>query len=133
VSVPDVVGLDQASATSELQALGLEVEIQFASSRSKPAGEVLRSSPGTDATAVRGDTVTLTVSSGPKQVTVPELLTWEADDAEEELEDRGFAVAFATVVATGDEIDTVVAQSPAGGQAPEGSTVTLTIGVKAKR
>ena len=72
--------------------------------------------PGGDATAVRGDTVTLTVSSGPKQVNVPNLLTWDKGDAVGELEDRGFAVNVVNApVTSNDQVDTVLAQSPSGG------------------
>ncbi len=133
VKVPNVVGLDQATATSQLQALGLYVAVQTASSTSKPVGQVIKSSPGGDATAVRGDTVTLTVSSGPKQVAVPYVVTWDKGDAISELEDRGFAVNVVTAIASGDQVDTVLAQNPTGGQAPEGSTVTITVGAKAKK
>jgi serine/threonine-protein kinase len=132
VKVPSVVGLDQATATSQLQALGLDVTVQTASSSSKPAGEVLKSDPGANATAVRGDTVTLTVSSGPKQVTVPSVVGWNRGDAVGELEDRGFAVQIVTsAVASSSQVGTVLAQDPSG-RASEGATVTLTVGVKAK-
>ncbi len=82
---------------------------------------------------MRGDTITLTVSSGPKQVSVPAIVGWNRDDAVSELEDRGFAVTVTGVAATGDQIDTVIAQDPAGGRAAEGSTVTITVGVKASK
>jgi len=134
VKVPNLIGLDQASATSQLQALGLDVAVQNASSRSVAAGQVIKSSPGGGATAVRGDTVTLTVSSGPKQVVVPNVLGWDKGDAVGELEDQGFAVTLATTAVTSnDQVDHVLAQNPNGGQAAEGSTVTITVGVKAKK
>jgi serine/threonine-protein kinase len=133
VKVPNVVGLDQATATSQLQAVGLDVNVQTASSNSRPAGEVTKTSPGTDQTVVRGDTITLTVSSGPKQVNVPVVLHWDGDDAISEIEDRGFAVNVLTAVVTsGGDVDTVVAQDPPGGKAAEGSTITITVGVRKK-
>jgi serine/threonine-protein kinase len=133
VKVPNVVGLDQATATSQLQAVGLDVNVQTASSSSRPVGEVVKTSPGTDQTVVRGDTITLTVSSGPKQVPVPAVLGWDRDDAIGEIEDRGFAVNVLTAVVTsGGDVDTVVAQDPPGGKATEGSTVTITVGVRKK-
>ena len=59
---------------------------------------------------------------------------WDRDDAVSELEDRRFAVTVTTVTVTSsDQVDTVLAQSPAGGQAAEGSTVTITVGAKAKK
>jgi len=134
VKVPSVVGQDQASATSALQALGLDVTVKTASSNSAAVGIVTKSSPGSGETVVRGDTVTLTVSSGPKQVNVPIVLTWDRGDAISEIEGRGFVVNALTVpVTNSDAVDTVVAQDPAGGKASEGSTITITIGVKAKR
>src|SRR5262249_29322844 len=131
--VPGVVGLNQADATSQLQALGLDVKVQSASSKTKPVGEVLKASPGSGQTLVRGDTVTLTVSSGPKMITVPDVRTWDRNDAADELEGLGRAVASATAPATGAQVDTVLGQNPVGGPVAEGSTVTLTVGVKTKK
>jgi len=134
VTMPNVVGLDQGAATSQLHALGLDVAVQTASSKSAPLGQVLKSNPGDGDTLTRGDTVTLTVSSGPKQIAVPAVVGWTRDDAVSELEDRGFAVVVVTrAVAASDQVDAVVAQNPAGGRASEGSTVTVTIGTKAKK
>jgi serine/threonine-protein kinase len=130
VRLENVVGKDQASATSTLQNQGLEVAIQTASSRTVPAGTVIKMSPGANSTAVRGDTVTLTVSSGPKQVTVDNLVGEKRDDAVSQLEDDGFVVSVTTTPATGRDVDRVLAQSPAGGQAAEGSTITLTVGAR---
>ncbi len=134
VDVPNLVGLDQATATAQLQERGLEVAVQNASSRSQAPGQVLKSSPAAGETLTRGDTVTLTVSTGPKQINVPPIVTWDRNDAISELEDRGFAVVVTTATVTSsDQVDTVLAQNPAGGQASEGSTVTITVGVKAKK
>ena len=133
VKMPNVVGLDQATATASLHDLGLDVAVQTSSSKSAPAGRVLKSDPSDGDTAVRGDTVTLTVSSGPKQIAVPAIVGWNRDDAVGELEDRGFAVVVKTAAASGDQIDAVLAQEPVGGRASEGSTVTITVGVKAKK
>ncbi len=133
VKVPNVVDLDQATATSQLQALGLDVNVQTASSSTRPVGNVMKTSPGTDETVVRGDTITITVSSGPKQVNVPVVLTWDRDDAISEIEDRGFTVSVTTVTVTSsDADDTVVAQTPSGGKAAEGSTIAITVGVRKK-
>jgi len=67
----NVVGLDQGTATAQLQGDGLEVAAQTASSRSQTGRSMLKQSPSSGDTVVRGDTVTLTVSSGPKQVSGP--------------------------------------------------------------
>jgi serine/threonine-protein kinase len=133
VKVPNVVNLDQAAATAQLPALGLDVLVQPASSASTPPGQVLKTSPGSGETVVRGDAITLTVSSGPKQVNVPNVVTWDRGDAISEIEDRGFAVNVVTTpVTSGALADKVISQDPAGGKAAEGSTVTIAVGVRTK-
>jgi serine/threonine-protein kinase len=133
VTVDNVVALDQGTATAKLQQGGLDVSVKPASSRTVPAGVVISQSPGAGKIAVRGDTVTLTVSSGPKLVKVPYVVTWDVDDAVDELEDAGFTVSFATTPVASSQVGDVVAQTPPGGQAAQGSDVTITVGVRRPR
>ena len=130
VTVPNVVAVDQATATAHLQQAGLEVSVKTASSRTVAAGAVISQSPGDGRVLVRGETVTLTVSSGPKVVKVPYVVGWSADDAVNELEDAGFTVSFATTPVPSSQVGDVVAQTPPGGQAAEGSDVAVTIGTR---
>jgi serine/threonine-protein kinase len=130
VTVDNVVAVDQGTATATLQQAGLEVTVKTASSRTVPAGAVISQSPGAGRVVERGDTVTLTVSSGPKMVKVPYVVSWDADDAVGELEDAGFTVSFATTPVGSSQVGEVVAQTPPGGQAPEGSDVLLTVGTR---
>jgi serine/threonine-protein kinase len=102
------------------------------SHRSVPAGAVISVSPSVGSAATRGDTVTIIVSTGPRMVGVQDVIGDDADDATDELEDDGFTVAYATTPAAGRSVGRVVSQSPAAGQAPEGSTITLTIGVQVR-
>jgi serine/threonine-protein kinase len=127
----DVVGVDQRTATNLLQGDGLVVAVQTASSKTRAAGTVLKSSPGSGTTVTRGDTITITVSSGPKQVNLESTVGKSSDDAVSDLEDAGFAVQVATTpVSSGRQDGMVLAQTPAGGTAAEGSTVTITVGAK---
>ena len=130
VTVPNLVGLDQATATTNLQQLGLVVAAKSGSSSTVASGHVISASPDADRVIRRGDTVTLTVSTGPRLVKVPYVVGWSADEARGELEDAGFAVAIATAPVPSNQVGDVVAENPAGGQAPEGSTVTITVGVR---
>ena len=133
VKVPSVVGAFQADATAQLQAIGLDVNVQTQSSYSRAAGLVIKTSPGTGETVVRGDTITLTVSSGPKQVNVPAVVRMDADYAISDLQDQGFEVNVLTTPVTSSALDdTVISQDPPGGRAAEGSTVTITVGVRTK-
>ncbi len=129
VTLPNLVGSDQAAAIQSLHDIGLEVAIQTSTSRSAPAGQVLKASPAVDAVVLRGSTVTLTVSTGPKLVTLPSKVTFDRDDAISDLEDRGFSVIVTSAPSSSDQNGTVIAQNPPGGKVAEGSTVTITVGV----
>jgi PASTA domain-containing protein len=66
VTVPNVVGLTQAAASSAIKAAGLVVgTVSSASSSTVPSGSVISQSPSAGASATAGSAVTLTVSSGP--------------------------------------------------------------------
>jgi len=133
VEVPNLQGTDQAAGIQRLKDIGLEVAIKTATSRTSAAGLIIKNDHVGD-TLVRGDTVTITVSTGPKLVKVPIVTTWSSDDARAELEHAGFAVAVvATPVTSSAQDGQVLSESPAGGTAAEGSTVTLSVGVKTKK
>ena len=133
VDVPNLQGTDQAAAIQRLKDMGLEVAIKTATSRSYASGLIIKNDHVGD-TLVRGDTVTITVSTGPKLVKVPLVTTSSSDDARSELEGAGFAVSVVSSPVTSSSQDgKVLGESPAGGTAAEGSTVTLTVGVKAKK
>jgi beta-lactam-binding protein with PASTA domain len=63
---------------------------------------------------------------------VPNVVTDDAEDAVDELEDDGFAVRTVAAAATGGDVGKVLAQDPIGVQVPEGATVTITVGVRAR-
>ncbi|GAB2959696.1 Stk1 family PASTA domain-containing Ser/Thr kinase [Streptomyces pseudoechinosporeus] len=128
VDVPDVTGDELADARQELEDAGLKVEIAPEQINSEfDAGQVARQSPAADRQLGTGDTVTLTISKGPEQIEVPDVVGDKVDDAKRELEaagfevkeDRGFLGLFG---------DTVKSQSVAGGDtAPKGSEITIEI------
>jgi serine/threonine-protein kinase len=133
VTVPDLQGKDQAAAIDQLHGQGLEVAVATATSRTVASGMVIKNNHVGDV-LLRGDTVTITVSTGPRQVKVKVVLGQSRDDAIATLEDAGFAVAVATTPVTSSAQDGVVlAESPSGGTAPEGSTVTISVGAKTRK
>ena len=86
---------------------------------------MIRSDPGAGARIERDSRVTLFVSTGPKEVTVPDLVGQDQDEAASRLRDDGLGVIIRER-ASREPVDTVVDQSPgAGQQIDEGSTVTL--------
>ncbi|MEU7295427.1 Stk1 family PASTA domain-containing Ser/Thr kinase [Streptomyces exfoliatus] len=127
IDVPDVTGETVADATALLQEDGLTVRVAPERIHSpEAAGTVAAQSLAEGSRAADGDTITLTVSKGPKQVEVPDVTGETADDARTALEDAGFEVEVKkSFPYLG---DTVASQSVEGGStAPEGSTVTITI------
>ncbi|RDG36169.1 Stk1 family PASTA domain-containing Ser/Thr kinase [Streptomyces corynorhini] len=126
IEVPDVGGKPLDSATAELKDAGLTVEVADGRVNSTvPEGSVAEQSVAEGTRLAKGDTVTLTVSKGPRMVSVPDVTGQKTDDARKALEAAGFQVeeerSFPFLG------DTVGKQSVAGGeQAPEGSTITLT-------
>ncbi|MER6996254.1 Stk1 family PASTA domain-containing Ser/Thr kinase [Streptomyces sp. NPDC000410] len=125
IDVPEVTGESVEDATSTLQEAGLKVRVADEQVHSpEPAGAVARQSPAHGGQAAAGDTVTLTVSKGPRMIDVPDVVGDNVDDATRELEKAGFKVD----VDRGFPFlgDTVESQSVAAGeQAPEGSTITI--------
>ncbi|HSO66140.1 MAG TPA: Stk1 family PASTA domain-containing Ser/Thr kinase [Ornithinibacter sp.] len=125
IEVPDFTGKSAETATRELSDLGLEVDATAQeNSDTVPKGRVVSQSPR-DGTLFRGDTVTLVVSKGPVLVDVPDVVGQQVQQARRTLEAAGFTVVIRE--ALGGFFNTVRLQDPAGGKAPKGSTVTLTI------
>ncbi|GGT64404.1 Stk1 family PASTA domain-containing Ser/Thr kinase [Streptomyces lateritius] len=127
IDVPDVAGESVAGATRTLQDAGLTVRVAPERVHSpEETGTVAAQSLAEGSRAAEGDTITLTVSKGPRMIEVPDVVGEKADDARSALEDAGFDVKVEkTFPFLG---DTVSGQSVEGGStAPEGSTITLTI------
>ncbi|WP_438294295.1 Stk1 family PASTA domain-containing Ser/Thr kinase [Streptomyces sp. HUAS TT7] len=126
VDVPGVVGDSVADATAALQNAGLQVTVAPDQVNSvQDAGKVAAQSAAEHAQLAKGDSVTLTVSKGPRMIPVPKVTGEKAADAQRDLEKAGFKVK----VDRGFPFlsDEVSGQSVAAGtQAPEGSTITIT-------
>jgi serine/threonine-protein kinase len=126
--VPPVDGLTFASAQRRLVRAGFEVDRRDEASDTVPRGRVIRSSPGEGSEAERGSTVTLIVSSGREQVTVPDVAGGTEDEARSALGDRGLRVAVRREDSTTEDPGTVLRQDPAAGaRVDAGSTVTITV------
>ena len=115
VTVPDVVGMQLEDAEAELEDVGLDADAQDVPSR-KPEGEVVRQDPEEGTEAETGDTVTLFVSAGPRQVTVPDVVGMSLEEATETLEDARLQVGEITYQsAEGAEPGEVLDQFPRAG------------------
>jgi eukaryotic-like serine/threonine-protein kinase len=123
--VPDVLGLAEVDARRRLRRAGFTSILSHEGSVKVPAGSVIRSDPSAGAKIERGSRVTLFVSTGPKEVSVPDVVGQDQNDATSKLREDGLSVIIRER-ASGEPADTVVDQTPAAGQqVDEGSTVTL--------
>lgn len=150
--VPAVVGLQQRTAISRLQADGYSVKAILGPAR-RPRGIVAAQSPGGGSQLPKGSTVTLHVSNGarPAGVTttaattttasttaatttaaaptsqVPDVSSDDLPAAEGQIEAAGFVTEADPVSGSG-PAGSVQQQSPAGGSsAPAGSVVTIDV------
>ncbi|MGH3022385.1 MAG: Stk1 family PASTA domain-containing Ser/Thr kinase [Gaiellaceae bacterium] len=130
VAVPDVLDQSEESARQELQQAGFQVQVVRAPDDDTPEGLVSAQSPDPGIQADRGSTVQITVSTGPEQVPVPNVVGEDEATATQALEDAGFSVSIQNVPVVDPEEDGIVQdQDPDGGtQANPGSQVTIFVG-----
>ena len=127
-TVPNVVDLDVEEATALLERREFEVEVDRRPSNRRE-GRVLSQDPAAREEADVGSTVTLVVSGGPRQTTVPDVIDVPQDEAEALLEDAGLEVGEVTPGAS-DEIDpgNVITSDPvADTEVDRGSSVDLVV------
>lgn len=126
VDVPDLTGLSVQEATDALDEEGLKAEVLPGRVNSpEAAGDVARQSPGGGTRAAEGDTITLTVSKGPRMIDVPDVTGKDIDEATRLLKAAGFETKADRPFLSFS--DTIASQSVDGGdRAPEGSTITIT-------
>ncbi len=127
VTVPQVIGRPEADAERELRTAGLKVQRQEVQDEVNPVGQVTAQDPLANTAVKKGATVTISVSSGPPIVEIPDVRNRTLDAARETLTAAGFRVAVNSVNSDLDP-NTVIDQAPApGGRAAKGSVVTLNV------
>jgi serine/threonine-protein kinase len=129
-TTPGVLGLDEAAATAELDASGLQAETgEPAHSENVAAGLVIATDPGPGGKVLDGGTVTLTLSLGPERYDVPDLSGQTEDQAQDAL--AATSLAFGTSSGRWSETvpeGQVIRTSPkAGTTLKPGATVDLVL------
>ena len=113
-TVPNVIGLDVKDAQELITREDLTFQIMYVNSDDVKVNNVMLQNPEADIVARKGDTVIITVSSGPSQLTMPEVMNMNIEDAKTLLQSYGFTQMTLYPVLNGDyAIGTVVAQTPA--------------------
>jgi eukaryotic-like serine/threonine-protein kinase len=129
VAVPDVTGLSRESAESRLREEGFAVSVAEQES-DVTEGDVISQSPSGGTELTRGDTVTITVSTGRPQADVPDVIGMSERNARSALKAAGLEpVVQQRTVTDPDQDGVVVEQRPGPGtQLDRGRQVVIVIG-----
>ncbi|HEV7887713.1 MAG TPA: PASTA domain-containing protein [Acidimicrobiales bacterium] len=131
-AVPSLAGLSEADAVAALKAQGFNTNVVQASSETVAKGTVVAWQP--QGVQAKGATITVTVSSGPPIVTIPDVAGQSYADAAKALTDAGFTVQRKDDYSDDvPEPGKVISTSPSSGSsAAKGSKVTVTVSKGAK-
>ncbi len=126
--VPDVTNLAQEEAIALLEKEGLDYTIREKETSDTNPGLVLAQSPNAGTSLEKGAKVTITVSVSSEEVTMPDVVGMDKDDAQTTLEDMGIKVRFSNEYDDTYDEDTVISSSPEAGETVKvGATVTLKV------
>jgi serine/threonine-protein kinase len=130
VAVPDVTGQDAADAANALGQAGFKTKTSREASTTVESGKVIRTDPAAGTKVDSGSTVTIVVSSGVQQATVPNVIGMTAADARAAIEAAGLVYKEgATAPSNTSDDGKVVAQNPsANAKVDQGTTVTVRLG-----
>ncbi len=132
VSVPDVVGMTQATAQAAIEDAGLTLgAVTEEYDATIPAGQVISQDPAAGAEVLPGSAVALVVSKGPEPVSVPDVVGMAQAAAQTVITDAGLTVGAVTeeyhaTIPAGQ----VISQDPlAGSSVAPGSAVSLDVSI----
>jgi beta-lactam-binding protein with PASTA domain len=111
--VPELAGVSVAEAREVLEEAGLRARVRRTGSE-EPSGEVIDVRPAAGSEVREGAPVTLTVSTGPAEVAVPDVVGGTAASARRMLEEAGLRGRIVQV-ASSKPAGTVIGQEPAAG------------------
>ena len=123
--------LDETEADAQrlVTRAGLNCEISRTSDAFKAAGYVIMQSPEFGTSMRKGETVFLTISTGPEKQAIPSITGKNVESARNELERLGFTLlALPERTLSTSEWDTVLSQNPAEGELmPNGTVVQVVL------
>ena len=129
-AIPNVEGLPQQEALTELQAAGFVVSIVEEASADVAEGLVIRANPSVGSEIRQGATVTITVSTGREMINIPDVSGMTLEDAARALEEAGLVLNQNVREENSDDVESglVIDQNPEAGQeVVVGSSVSLTM------
>jgi eukaryotic-like serine/threonine-protein kinase len=124
--VPNVNGLTLAKAETQMQQAGLNYQLATVASSTVPKGTVVSTNPPNGQAVPQNTTVTINVSGGIGQITVPNVVGQTQGNATNALEKAGLNVQVQSDTTSTQASGTVTKQSPVGNtQAAPNQTVTI--------
>ena len=128
VALPDLTQLSEERAVALLEQYRLAAEIEEVFAEDVAPGLVVSQAPPANTEVDEGFTVTVRISKGPENPTMPDVVGTTADSAREKLQPFGVDVEMIEQGSATIPAGTVIAQEPtAGSQIEVGSTVRLTV------
>jgi serine/threonine-protein kinase len=124
--LPSFVGQQFQAAQAQAQSGGYQLQEVAAVNSNQPQGTIVGQSPQPGTAITPNEVVTVQVSNGPPEVAIPNVAGQSVAAATATLQAAGF-----TVTVNGGPLglgNTVQSTSPTG-QAPQGSTITLNVGI----
>lgn len=129
VKIPQIVGKSEENAKTIIEELGLVFKVDGEEKSDKPKGEVLKCIPNEGTTVKKKSEVKVIVSSGPEEVTVPDLGNLTLQEAQNQIANMGFKVG--KVIEENNETyseGTVIRQDPQPGTAAKkGDTIDVVV------
>jgi eukaryotic-like serine/threonine-protein kinase len=123
--LPNFVGQQFQAAQSQAQSGGYQLQQVAAVNNSQPQGTIVAQSPAAGTPVTPNEVVTVQVSNGPPEVTIPSVTGDTIAQATQILQAAGFQVTVNRGVVDGN----IVTSTSPSGQAPQGSTITLNTGI----
>jgi beta-lactam-binding protein with PASTA domain len=128
VTVPRVKQALFKTARDLLTAAGFKVARVDAPSDSIEAGRVIDQDPNADTVVAKGTTITLTVSSGPALVAIPDVVNKDQATATNILQDAGFTVSVKQQADEKIAKGNVISTNPiAGAKVAKDTVITMTV------
>jgi beta-lactam-binding protein with PASTA domain len=122
--VPSFVGQQQQVAEQWAQQNGVSLNEVPDANSNQPQGIVTKQSPAPGGSFSHGQVITISISSGPQMIAIPNVDGMNVDKATQTLQQLGFQVNVNQV----GPVQKVFNYSP-NGQAPQGTTITLWVGL----
>lgn len=134
VDVPDVVGKSSVIAQQMIEDNNLRVTLVESNDDNVPVGQVISQYPEAGSRVKEQRLVTLTISKGGEELTMPDLRSMSRSNAEEKLKKMGLKVGAVFEENSDDAAGTVIRQDPrSGARLTRGEEVDITVSLGKKK